>query len=220
VIRGIEQKPYEELFALRLHDEERVEDARDGAMEVEERGLAPGDLRLVQEFVNTRNIETGHDDLASPDLLAAWLERRGLVAGKTFLTEADWQQAVRAREALRAALLANNGAAFDADALDTLNRAARDAPLLVRVQPDGGAGLEVSASGVQGAIGRLLAVMFTAMINETWSRLKACRNDSCEWAFYDHSKNRSGTWCSMAVCGNRTKTRAYRQRARASNGRP
>ena len=189
-------------------------------MEAGEREPAPGDLRLVQEFVNTRDIETDHDDLASPDLLAAWLGRRGLLAGETPVTEADRQQAVRVREALRAILLANNGAAFDAGALDTLNRAARDAPLLVRVQPGGAAGLDVSVSGVQGAVGRLLAVVFTAMTNGTWSRLKACRCDACQWAFYDHSKNRSGAWCSMAVCGNRTKTRAYRQRTRASSGRP
>ncbi|MGH2778535.1 MAG: CGNR zinc finger domain-containing protein, partial [Actinomycetota bacterium] len=31
-------------------------------------------------------------------------------------------------------------------------------------------------------------------------------------AFYDHSKNRSGKWCTMRVCGNRAKTRAYRER--------
>jgi predicted RNA-binding Zn ribbon-like protein len=189
-------------------------------MELEEREPAPGDLRLIQEFVNTRDIEVGSDYLASPDLLAAWFERRGLLADKMPVTESDRQQVVRVREALRAALLANSGVAFDAHALDTLNRAARDAPLLVCVQPDGGAGLEVSASGVQGAIGRLLGIMFTAMTDGTWSRLKACRSDPCQWAFYDHSKNRSGTWCSMAVCGNRTKTRAYRQRARTSIGRP
>jgi predicted RNA-binding Zn ribbon-like protein len=42
--------------------------------------------------------------------------------------------------------------------------------------------------------------------------MKACADDECEWAFYDSSKNRSRTWCSMEVCGNRAKTRAYRAR--------
>ncbi len=50
------------------------------------------------------------------------------------------------------------------------------------------------------------------MVDGTWSRLKACRQ--CEWAFYDWSKNRSGRWCAMSVCGNRTKVRAYRARRR------
>ena len=48
----------------------------------------------------------------------------------------------------------------------------------------------------------------------TWLRLKACRNYTCRWAFYDHSKNRSGHWCTMSVCGNRQKSRGYRQRHR------
>jgi predicted RNA-binding Zn ribbon-like protein len=50
------------------------------------------------------------------------------------------------------------------------------------------------------------------MSEGTWSRLKACLADTCQWAFYDQSKNRSAHWCSMAVCGNRAKARAYRNR--------
>ena len=51
-----------------------------------------------------------------------------------------------------------------------------------------------------------------AMAEGSWARLKACPADNCLWAFYDETKNRSGTWCSMSVCGNRTKARAYRRR--------
>jgi predicted RNA-binding Zn ribbon-like protein len=55
------------------------------------------------------------------------------------------------------------------------------------------------------------------MANGTWERLKACAlHDTCEWAFYDWSKNRSGTWCDMKVCGNRSKARAYRERKRGA----
>ncbi|MFI6043666.1 CGNR zinc finger domain-containing protein [Nocardia sp. NPDC051321] len=50
----------------------------------------------------------------------------------------------------------------------------------------------------------------------TWPRLKACREPSCRWAFYDHSRNHGRTWCSMNVCGNRVKVRAS-QRRRASS---
>ncbi|HKC76276.1 MAG TPA: CGNR zinc finger domain-containing protein [Chloroflexota bacterium] len=49
-------------------------------------------------------------------------------------------------------------------------------------------------------------------------RLKICRNETCRWAFYDYSKNRSGAWCTMAVCGSRSKARTYRQRRRQSSG--
>jgi predicted RNA-binding Zn ribbon-like protein len=49
----------------------------------------------------------------------------------------------------------------------------------------------------------------------TWDRLKACRQETCRWAFYDNTKNRSGVWCTMEVCGNRAKARSYRERQSA-----
>lgn len=43
-------------------------------------------------------------------------------------------------------------------------------------------------------------------------RLKICPN--CDWLFLDRSKNRSRTWCDMAVCGNRAKARLHYGRKR------
>ena len=60
----------------------------------------------------------------------------------------------------------------------------------------------------------VLAGVAEARAVGTWERLKACSLSSCQWAFYDRSKNRSGRWCSMQTCGNRTKTRSYRSRRR------
>ena len=67
-------------------------------------------------------------------------------------------------------------------------------------------------AGVAPAIGQLLALIYQAMITGTWQRLKICRNDECRWAYYDRSRNRSGAWCTMAVCGNRMKGRTFRRR--------
>ena len=58
----------------------------------------------------------------------------------------------------------------------------------------------------------VVAAAFGAMLDGSWARLKACRN--CHWSFYDYSPNRSAAWCSMQLCGNRAKTRAYRRRKR------
>ena len=58
-----------------------------------------------------------------------------------------------------------------------------------------------------------------AIAEGTWARLKACERDSCRWAFYDRSKNRSGHWCSMDVCGAREKNRRAYRRRRASRAR-
>ncbi|GGT04090.1 hypothetical protein GCM10010176_055360 [Nonomuraea spiralis] len=44
------------------------------------------------------------------------------------------------------------------------------------------------------------------------SRLKACANDECEWAFYHHSRSRTRRWCSMELCGNRAKQTRWRDR--------
>src|SRR5918999_987403 len=82
----------------------------------------------------------------------------------------------------------------------------------------GGAALEPGEGGVEGAVGRVLAAAHAGMQNGTWGRLKICANGGCAWAFYDRSRNRSSRWCSMAICGNRTKTRAYRQRRSAAPG--
>lgn len=46
--------------------------------------------------------------------------------------------------------------------------------------------------------------------NPAGERLKICSN--CGWLFLDRSRNRSRTWCDMAVCGNRAKaSRHYRR---------
>jgi len=100
-----------------------------------------------------------------------------------------------------------------ADAWRTLDEAARRARLHVRFGTEGAALLESAADGVDGALGRLVAIIHAAVADENrWRRLKACRLHTCEWAFYDHTKNRSGAWCNMDVCGNRAKARAYRER--------
>lgn len=71
-------------------------------------------------------------------------------------------------------------------------------------------------AGFAGASGALLAIAAAAIADGSWSRLKVCPGPHCGWLFYDHSRNRSGRWCSMAVCGGREKARThYRRRQEA-----
>ena len=56
----------------------------------------------------------------------------------------------------------------------------------------------------------VLTAVAEAMADGSWSRLKACRSDTCQFAFIDTARNRSRTWCDMAVCGNRAKARRFR----------
>jgi len=94
------------------------------------------------------------------------------------------------------------------------------ADLPLRVTLDGPApALEPVATGIRGGLARIAAAIFEAHAAGTWPRLKVCVEATCQWAFIDSSKNRSRSWCSMRICGNRTKTRAYRARHRAAGGR-
>jgi predicted RNA-binding Zn ribbon-like protein len=172
---------------------------------------APGRLALVQAFVNTLDLETERDALATPRQLADWLVRHELLPSDTTCSDADVLRSHALREALRGILLANNGLPAPTGSAETLNGVAEHSPLVVRFG-GGSSELRPAAGGVAGAHARLLAIVHEAVVSGTWSRLKACRNDPCHWAFYDHSKNRSGTWCTMAVCGSRLKSRAYRRR--------
>jgi len=173
---------------------------------------APEELETVRRFVNTRDIEERRDELASPRLLHDWLVSHGLLAPDEAAGEGDLRRALRVREALRAALLANNGAPVDESAHAALDAAARHARLLARFRPDGSAALEPGAHGVDAALGRVLAIAFRAISDGSWARLKACRNPDCHWIFYDTTRNRSATWCEMGICGNRAKARSYRLR--------
>jgi predicted RNA-binding Zn ribbon-like protein len=160
---------------------------------------APGRLALVERFVNA--------ELTTPEALGAWLAEHGLAGSDAGWTEGDREHAVELREALRALLLANNGVA-----LEPVADLGGDAPLRVRVESSGRLALEPLGEGIAAPLGRLLAIVVEAQAAGTWARLKACPAEDCHWAFYDASRNRSRTWCSMQVCGNRAKARAYRAR--------
>lgn len=177
---------------------------------------APGELDLIRAFVNTRDIDEDLDNIAGPDELADWLRERELLRKGSEARPVDVRRAGELREALRDLLLGNNDhRPVSRDATRALDDVAARARLRLRVDPDGSARLEAEGRGVDGALGRLLVIVYRSMEQGTWSRLKACREDTCQWAFYDHSKNRSGHWCSMEVCGSRNKARQYRERRRS-----
>lgn len=172
---------------------------------------APPALRAVQEFVNTVDLEHGREWLATPADLDRWLLERSLGATAPPATAEQLSRAVALREALRALLRTNNRRPLDERAIDVLNDAASRAGIELRFGADGRPAAAVTAgSRVDAALGQLLVAVQAAMAAGSWPRLKACRN--CRWAFYDYSPNRSAAWCSMTLCGNRAKTRAYRAR--------
>jgi predicted RNA-binding Zn ribbon-like protein len=177
-----------------------------------DRAPAPGSLRLVQLFVNTNDLETGPDLLPDAAALHGWLVERGLLEAAEPVTDDDHARAIELREAIRELVSAHAGLPHDASAAQVVN----DVGLRAGLRPvldDPATHFEPSSAGVDGALGRIVAAIHAGIAEGTWERLKACERDVCRWAFYDHSKNRSGHWCSMAVCGQREKNRrAYRRR--------
>jgi predicted RNA-binding Zn ribbon-like protein len=175
---------------------------------------APGELELVRQFVNTLEIDGDRRDeqFGTPAQLQAWLKKHGLLPRSSSLGKEDLRRALELREALRGMLLANNGVRVGRKPFDSFDRLAGGAELKVRVGSDRSAHLEPAGSGLDGAIARLAGIVFESQVAGSWPRLKACSADDCRWAFYDASRNRSGTWCDMSSCGNRAKVRAFRKR--------
>jgi predicted RNA-binding Zn ribbon-like protein len=178
-----------------------------------DRAPAPAPLSTIQDFVNTLNREAGRDELGDVDDLRTWLSRRGLIESSDVVTDHDLRDAHELRETLRAILYAHHGDELPAGARETFNRLAEDALLTTEMESSGSVGLRPARGGVAAVWARLLADIAEASRAGTWHRLKACRSAECQWAFYDHSRNRSGQWCTMKLCGARAKMRTYRGRS-------
>lgn len=177
---------------------------------------APPSLAFVQAFLNTNDIEARNDAFATPARLGRWLVGHGLVSRPgPSITEDERRWVIDVREALRDLIEARDEGSEAAGAAATLNRAVRSAGLTISFTTDGVA-MAPARDGVHGAVGQILAEVPLAMATDRWRRLKVCGNDACRWVFYDSSRNRSGQWCTMSVCGNRMKARAYRARVRRS----
>ena len=170
-------------------------------------------LALVIDYVNTLDPDEGSDAFATREGLGSWLVNRGLLsAAELPLREVDRREAVRLREALLALMLAHNGVVAEDEPARALDEVAHRGKLGVQFRSDGSAPLTPRAKGFAGALAQVVVPVAEAARDGSWQRVKACRAHDCQWAFYDRSRNRSGVWCDMAVCGNRAKVRAYRQR--------
>lgn len=183
----------------------------------EETRPAPAPLDRVQSLVNTVDIEIGQDRLARPDDARPWLVDNGLLDPGAALTDQNLDQVRGVREALRALLIHNAGGPEPgADAVRVLRGLAESSRTRALLDDHGNVELRAAGGSMSERLGELLVVVRDAQRDGTWARLKACANEDCRWAFYDQSRNRGGSWCTMAVCGNRLKNRDFRARRRTA----
>jgi predicted RNA-binding Zn ribbon-like protein len=170
---------------------------------------------LLVSFVNTRDIEESTDSIGAAEGLSEW------VANQTgeYLPVPDEEGHARIlslRESLRALLRGNNGVEANEKELGPLREAAERSRYRTALSAEGRLTLTPARSDLSGFEARLVLALERLQSHGAWPRLKACTDDSCQWAFFDATRNRSRTWCSMEECGNRQKTRRYRARRSAT----
>jgi predicted RNA-binding Zn ribbon-like protein len=189
---------------------------------------------LGLDFLNSVATPVGTviDWIEDGDCLLAWLEQARLVPAEalnTLLTQAMpgemdgvAAQARSLREWFRTFVRDHKGqplTAKDLHELGPLNRLLeRDEGFgqIVAHDHGGAAGLELrlmrrwrSPESLLLPIGEALAKF---ICEEDFSNVKACEGPACTLMFVDHTRGRARRWCSMAICGNRAKQAAHRNR--------
>ena len=183
----------------------------------------PDALANTYDFANSLDLRhfTHHgvqhaqaDELENPAALGAWMARHRLgEAGRT-PSRATFDTALALREAIRDYLECDPEARRrEASVSDALGRAMARFPL--RVATAGKQGLKLAPAGTADAMAGLSAVvaeLYDGAANGTLDRLKMCASDECKRVFFDRSKPGTRRWCQSTLCGNRQKTRSYRER--------
>ena len=170
--------------------------------------------QLILDFANTVDVEASTDDLVTRAQLGEFLRRSGVLNDGGVPTEEDVALARDLRSGIRVALRLNHDeASGDVPELDRVL-----ARLPMRLSwSGGGPTLEPAEAGVPGGLAEIAVAVANAHADGSWDRLKICGDGGCQEAYYDASKNRSRNWCGP-TCGNKAKTRAYRERTKTNRG--
>ncbi|MFI6779450.1 CGNR zinc finger domain-containing protein [Micromonospora sp. NPDC050276] len=193
---------------------------------------APGGLGLVQDLLNT--ISAGVP--RQPDLLndldsaaewaqqavAQWSAATGRPAPDVTLDPAGLRELRIFRDELLDEIEARLHATPESGqpATGTATQAltgSRTAGATLRLDEDGSVQLEPAGAGAELLVSLVLAALFEAQLADVARRIKTCRNPRCRVAFYDRSRNNSGVWHSVRVCGHPTNLRAHRARQRQAD---
>ena len=189
------------------------------SMRLSEKFPVPEDVALLYDFANSidqrRYVERGAahepgDELATPVHLQKWLQARGLIKRGVEVSRAEHREALDLRDALRALLSAPPDARIAA--AGSLEEVAARFPLEVAMSRDRTLGLRASRQRATSGLGGVLVELVRLADSGRLDRVKTCDSDECRWVFYDRSKPGNRRWCSSDRCGNRDKTRNYRDR--------
>lgn len=180
---------------------------------------APASAQLIQAFANTVDVETGTDEIDTVRKFDTWLRGQKLLSGPR-LDSRGHALGLRLRAGIREALGVHVGDDPDLAVQRAADEALRELPVVVTA--DGAAPGTLIPDPRLPASRSALAALAVAWSELTVTgesvRLKRCAEHACAWVFWDASKNRSGRWCSMRVCGNRAKARRYAARQATAPG--
>ncbi|HEX6453689.1 MAG TPA: CGNR zinc finger domain-containing protein [Trebonia sp.] len=189
--------------------------------------MAPDGLALAQEVLNTRAIGPKIQDLLASEAVGLdwlratvreWAEREGASAPAGELGAADLPVVRDLRTRLEGILLSRDRPGND-DAPAPSGEPAR-VPAELLVGRDGEVRLAPARALSWGKWleSAVWAEVLLAQHAGTWARLKLCREPACASAFYDMSRNNSGVWHDVRVCGNAANLRASRLRRKQQAG--
>jgi predicted RNA-binding Zn ribbon-like protein len=184
----------------------------------------PDELANLYDFANSLDVRhfTHHgvpheqgDQLTGPRELADWMSQRGLLSTSTRITSAMFDAALQLRTGVRTYLQFDPAERrSNKSAVQALDTAMRLFPLVTEARGDGGMVLRGARSDALAGLSVVVAELYDGSVRGTLDRLKTCAAEECRRVFFDRSKPATRRWCMSTLCGNRTKTRTYRERHR------
>ena len=182
----------------------------------------PDELANLYDFANSLDVRhfTHHgvqhvqgDELGSPRELSAWMSRRGLLFTSAKITPAMFETALQLRTSVRSYLQCDPVERRNNAAARSLNQAMGLFPLVAEARSD-----RMALRGARGdalaGLSLVVAELYDGSVKGILDRLKMCAAEECRRVFFDRSKPATRRWCMSTLCGNRIKTRTYRERHR------
>jgi predicted RNA-binding Zn ribbon-like protein len=186
----------------------------------------PDELANLYDFANTLDVRhfTHHgvqhpqgDELSNAKQLAVWMRQQGLLPADAKISPAMFATALELRTLIRDYLQRDPlERSKNKDSVRALNKVFELFPLIVAASGDGGMVLSAARKDALAGLSSVVAELYDGSRNGTLDRLKMCASDECRRVFFDRSKPATRRWCMSSLCGNRMKTRNYRERQRSA----
>jgi predicted RNA-binding Zn ribbon-like protein len=167
--------------------------------------------RLCLDFVATvgERWRRSFERLLGPEDLACWLVESGMLSEPPGVSEEQLESGRSLREAINR--LARPGLEREVGDRAELNRWATRAPLAPQLAEQGER-VWVSERPVEAMFATIARDAVDLLSGPLAGRIRECSAPDCALLFVDTSRPAQRRWCSGAVCGNRTRTKAYRER--------